>query len=87
MQYQICDLPCAQQARQRRGSRSRVRRQLPGRKLLIIWDRLQAHRSRLVRDYVDTEGGDIQLEFLPPYAPELNPVEYLWALSLFINDQ
>ena len=40
---------------------------------------LQAHRSRLVRDYVDTEGGDIQLEFLPPYAPELNPVEYLWA--------
>jgi uncharacterized protein len=40
---------------------------------------LQAHRSRLVRDYVDSEGGDIQLEFLPPYAPELNPVEYLWA--------
>ena len=35
---------------------------------------------RLVRDYVDTEGGDIQLEFLPPYSPELNPVEYLWAL-------
>lgn len=56
-----------------------LRRHLPGRKLLIIWDRLQAHRSRLVRDYVDTQGGDIQLEFLPPYAPELNPVEYLWA--------
>ena len=56
-----------------------LRRHLRGRKLLIIWDRLQAHRSRLVRDYVDTEGGDIQLEFLPPYAPELNPVEYLWA--------
>ena len=40
-----------------------LRRHLRGRKLLIIWDRLQAHRSRLVRDYVDTEGGDIQLEF------------------------
>jgi transposase len=64
-----------------------LRRQLPGSKLLIIWDLLQAHRSRLVRDYVDTEGGDIHLEFLPPYAPELNPVKYLWALSLFINDQ
>jgi hypothetical protein len=35
----------------------------------------------------DTQGGDIHLEFLPPYAPELNPVKYLWALSLFINDQ
>jgi hypothetical protein len=30
-----------------------LRRHLRGRKLLIIWDRLQAHRSRLVRDYVD----------------------------------
>ncbi len=56
-----------------------LKRHLAGRKLLIIWDRLQAHRSRLVRDYVETEGGDIKLEFLPPYAPELNPVEYLWA--------
>jgi transposase len=53
-------------------------RHLAPRKLLIIWDRLQAHRSRLVRDYVDAQGGDIQLEFLPPYAPELNPKENLW---------
>src|SRR6201985_2354110 len=30
-----------------------LRRHLRGRKLLIIWDRLQAHHSRLVRDYVD----------------------------------
>jgi hypothetical protein len=54
-------------------------RELAGSKLLIIWDRLQAHRSRLVRDWIETQGGDVQLEFLPPYAPELNPVEYLWA--------
>ena len=40
-----------------------LKRHLAGRKLLIIWDRLQAHRSRLVRDYVETEGGDIKLEF------------------------
>ena len=37
------------------------------------------HRSRLVRDYVDSTEGHIQFAFLPPYAPELNPVEYLWA--------
>src|SRR4051794_26847888 len=48
-------------------------------KLLIVWDRLQAHRSRLVREYVESQEGAIHLEFLPPYAPELNPVEYLWA--------
>jgi transposase len=50
-----------------------------GRKLLIIWDRLTAHRSRLVRDYVETQGGAIQLEYLPAYAPELNPVEHIWG--------
>lgn len=48
-------------------------------RLLIIWDGLRAHRSRLVRDYVDGLDGDIQIESLPPYAPDLNPVEYLWA--------
>jgi transposase len=48
-------------------------------KLLIIWDGLQAHRSRIVRDYVDSLEGRIHVQFLPPYAPELNPVEYIWA--------
>ncbi|MEW5882116.1 MAG: transposase, partial [Pseudomonadota bacterium] len=47
--------------------------------LLIIWDGLKAHRSRLVRDYVDGLDGKIELAFLPPYAPDLNPAEYLWA--------
>jgi len=46
-----------------------------GRRLLIVWDRLQAHRSRLVRDYVEQQRGAIALEYLPPYAPDLNPVE------------
>jgi len=50
-----------------------------GRPLLIVWDGLKAHRSRLVKEYVDGLDGKIALAFLPPYAPELNPVEYLWA--------
>jgi hypothetical protein len=48
-------------------------------KLLIIWDGLPAHRSRVVAEYVDSLQGRIQLERLPAYAPELNPVEYIWA--------
>ena len=50
-----------------------------GRKLLIIWDRLQAHRAKLVRQHVEAQRGAIALEYLPAYAPELNPVENLWA--------
>ena len=47
--------------------------------LLIIWDRLPAHRSRLVADFVHHCGDQLQIEYLPAYAPELNPVEYLWG--------
>jgi len=49
------------------------------RPLLIIWDGLKAHRSKLVREYLDSTNGDIQMTFLPPYSPDLNPVEFLWA--------
>ena len=49
------------------------------RPLLIIWDGAKPHRSRMVRDYLDLTQGQIVVERLPAYAPELNPVEYLWA--------
>jgi len=49
------------------------------RPLLVIWDGLPGHRSALVRDFVAAQGGRLTLESLPGYAPELNPVEYIWA--------
>ena len=55
-----------------------LRRQVP-RKLLIIWDGLKAHRSRRVHQYVEASDGQLQVAFLPAYAPELNPVEYVWG--------
>ena len=47
--------------------------------LLIVWDRLPAHRSRLVEEFIELSEGHIATECLPPYAPELNPVEYIWS--------
>ncbi len=49
------------------------------RPLLVIWDGLRSHHSRQVREYVNGLDGQIKIEFLPAYAPDLNPVEYLWA--------
>jgi transposase len=57
---------------------SALRRQIK-RKLLVIWDGLPAHGSRLVKDYLEGLEGAIQIERLPGYAPELNPVEYIWG--------
>jgi transposase len=53
-------------------------RHIPGR-LLIVWDGLAAHRSRAVWNFVRQQHGRIWLEFLPAYAPELNPTEYIWG--------
>jgi transposase len=55
-----------------------LREQLRSRRLLIIWDGLNTHKSRLVRNWLEAQEGQVQVEFLPPYAPELNPVEQIW---------
>lgn len=49
------------------------------RRLLVVWDGLPGHRSIAVRDYVASQGERLTLEFLPGYAPELNPVEHIWG--------
>ena len=51
---------------------------IPG-KLLVVWDRLPAHRSQVVKDFL-REGGTkrIHLAQLPSYAPDLNPDEGVW---------
>jgi transposase len=42
-------------------------------------DGLPAHRSRLVQGWAAGQRGRLELERLPAYAPELNPVEYIWG--------
>ena len=44
----------------------------------LVWDRLAAHRAKKVKDFLG-ENHRLNCFFLPPYAPELNPVEYLWS--------
>jgi transposase len=55
-----------------------LQKQIPGR-LLVIWDGSQIHRRAEVKAFVAAQPGTrIHLEALPPYAPDLNPVEWLW---------
>jgi len=46
--------------------------------MLVIWDRLNAHRSAQ-RQLIVKYGDDICFEFLPAYSPQLNPVEQVWS--------
>lgn len=47
--------------------------------LLIVWDGLSAHRSGITGNFIAAQGERIWVERLPAYAPELNPVEYIWG--------
>ena len=46
-----------------------------GRGLVVLWDHLPAHQAQAVADFVAARPADYQLEWLPPYAPEVNPEE------------
>lgn len=44
---------------------------------VVIWDNLGAHRSVAVREAVEARGA--RLVFLPPYSPDMNPIERCWS--------
>jgi transposase len=52
---------------------------LLGGKLLIYWDRARIHRGCPVEEWLAAgHAGDLRVEPLPAYAPELNPDEGVW---------
>jgi putative transposase len=47
-------------------------------RVILVWDNAAIHARRLVLDFLDAHPR-ISLVRLPSYAPELNPVELVWA--------
>lgn len=56
-----------------------LKKQKAGRKFLFFWDGLSAHRAKIVFQFILANKDWLRVERLPSYAPELNPVEYLWS--------
>jgi transposase len=50
-----------------------------GQRVVLLWDGLSSHWSHKMREHLDTQHDWLTVERLPAYAPELNPVEGLWA--------
>jgi transposase len=55
-----------------------LRRHVAG-PVVVVWDRLGPHRSGATMAHVTAQANWLQVEYFPAYAPELNPLEYLWA--------
>mgnify|MGYP002713239235 CR=1 FL=1 len=49
------------------------------RKIYLVVDGHPTHKAKLVRTFVEANKDRIELVILPPYSPELNPDELVWA--------
>ena len=43
----------------------------------MVWDNLPAHKMAVIETLISSRGA--QVIFLPPYSPDLNPIELLWS--------
>jgi transposase len=55
-----------------------LHREIPG-KIVLIWDGLSAHQSKVVKDHIAKCADWLTVKRFPAYAPELNPVEYMFS--------
>jgi transposase len=44
---------------------------------IVVLDNLGAHRTQRVRELF--AGSGVRVKYLPPYSPDLNPIELAWA--------
>lgn len=50
----------------------------PKGKIVMILDNARIHHAKLLEPFLQENSDRLQLEFLPPYSPNLNPIEGLW---------
>ncbi len=47
-------------------------------KLIMVLDNARAHHSKELKPFLDANKDRLELVFLPPYSPDLNPMEWFW---------
>ena len=47
--------------------------------VFLIVDGHPVHKSKAIKEFVDSTEGKLRLYYLPGYSPELNPDETVWA--------
>jgi len=52
-----------------------------GRRVVVISDNAKYHHALLHKPWREKRADQFALDFLPPYSPELNPIERVWKLT------
>jgi transposase len=58
-----------------------TRRARKGRKILLVVDNARWHKAQALAPWLRQHSHIVRLDFLPPYSPELNPIERVWKLT------
>jgi hypothetical protein len=61
--------------------RTLLRRRAKGRRMVVISDNASYHKSPPVRAFLTQCDSRLELLYLPPYSPDLNPIERVWKLT------
>ena len=56
-----------------------LRRHFRGEQVILLWDGLPSHRSRMMTRFLAEHRHWLEVRRLPAYAPELKPAEGLWS--------
>ncbi len=51
------------------------------RRVVVITDNARYHHARLHRTWREEHADSFVLDYLPPYSPDLNPIERVWKLT------
>ena len=51
------------------------------RRVVVITDNAKYHHANLHKQWREDNAAHFALDFLPPYSPELNPIERVWKLT------
>ena len=46
--------------------------------IILVVDGHSIHKAKSVKSYVESTQGRLELVYLPPYSPQLNPDEQVW---------
>jgi putative transposase len=55
-----------------------LKRFVQGQRVILVWDHLPAHRSKVMKRFLFEQRDWLPIEWLPGYAPDLNPAEGVW---------
>lgn len=47
-------------------------------KIYLVIDNAPSHRSKIVEKFLESVKDKLEVIFLPPYSPKLNPIEHFW---------